>query len=197
MEDEEMPPSQASSLMRGRNEEDKEDEDKPIKKEVNEVWSVGSQTEPVSNPSLRPQMIVPLSRKQGVFPLYPPGFHPARPSHSPLVQLLHLLNTILPHPTMSGSRKRGNISLDRGIYVWSIAQNLRSCLTMKKSFLGPLFNITSIDGKSVEDTCNFLQTPVVIKFVRGTEMFFKVWVNIYEARDTFPDVRVFVMYRPI
>lgn len=62
---------------------------------------------------------------------------------------------------------------------------------MEKAFLGPLFKIASVDGKSVGGGYrNFPKALGVIMCIKYIGIYLKVWSHLFEAKDDFPGIRV-------
>lgn len=60
--------------------------------------------------------------------------------------------------------------------------------------------MTTVDGNSVEDTRNFPKAPGVITFVRNRAGrgggYLDLWYHLFEAKDMFPEIRVFELGLP-
>lgn len=60
--------------------------------------------------------------------------------------------------------------------------------TQKKALLGSLFKITFINGKSMEDSCNFHKALGMITCIRDMGIYLKVCSHLFEANDVFPEL---------
>lgn len=72
----------------------------------------------------------------------------------------------------------------------------KSLSTQKKALLGLLFKMTTVDGKLVEDPCNFSKAPCVLIRIRDIGGSLKVWNHLLGAKDLFPEIRLFELGSP-
>lgn len=114
--------------------------------------------------------------------------------------MLLQFNFYTPHPSTSSlphpSREKKKIS-PRPEEICKIdRKELEEDLSgHTKSLLGPLFKIISVDGKSVEDTRNFPPSPE--RHYRHSGWgYLKVWYQLYDVKDAFPNIRVFELRLP-
>lgn len=66
----------------------------------------------------------------------------------------------------------------------------RDLSTQRKALMAPLFKITSVDGKSVEESLNFPKAPGGISCISDTGNYLKVWTHLFEAKEAFLEIRM-------
>lgn len=66
----------------------------------------------------------------------------------------------------------------------------RDLSTQKKALMAPLFKITSVNRKSVEESLNFLKASGGISYIRDTGNYLKVWTHLFEAKEAFLEIRM-------
>lgn len=109
-------------------------------------------------------------------------FTPPHPSTSTL-----LATSTLPYPSR---KKKDNNHFPQMDEICKVNRREvdKDLFTQKKALLGPLFKITSINGKSVEDPRNFSKALGMITCVRNMGNYLKVCSHLFEANDVFPEL---------
>lgn len=196
MEVESMPPPRASSLKRSR-EEDSEEQEKGTSGRSRAECSMDRTRRHSFPASPIRQSVSPRDRSL-------PSSHTRTPSPSPSTSSPSSLNTpphtstsSPPHPSREKKKKKKKLfegpesicHVDKEVYKNGLTKQ-------RKALSGLLFQMNEVDGKSTEDPRNFPKAPGVITCVRDTGAYLRVWSHLFEAKEAFPNIRMFDMEDP-
>lgn len=191
MEVEQTPPPRATSLKRSREEDDEEPPQRHHDR--GRAEKVMEQSRAISVPASFKNTQEPTrTRRHSSSPSSTTHPSPSTPPRNSVSTFPLSPTSSPPHPSREKKkRKRKTFAGPEWICKVDKEEYKKGLPKQRKTLLGGLYKMETIEGKNIEDPQNFPRAPGVITCIRETGNQLEVWNHLYEARAAFPNIRMF------